>query len=45
MDKFYVITNKSKDVTLEITERIKAYLESLMEPNMLFHLKEKACFE
>lgn len=28
MDKFYVITNKSKDVTLEITERIKAYLES-----------------
>ena len=28
MDKFYVITNKSKDVTLEITERIKTYLES-----------------
>ena len=28
MDKFYVITNKSKDVTLEITKRIKEYLES-----------------
>lgn len=28
MNKFYVITNKSKDVTLEITERIKTYLES-----------------
>ena len=28
MDKFYVITNKSKDKTLEITKSIKEYLES-----------------
>lgn len=28
MNKFYVITNKSKDVLLEITKRIKEYIET-----------------
>ena len=31
MDKFYVITNKSKDVTLKITKRIKEYLVHLQK--------------
>ena len=36
MDKFYVITNKSKDMTLKITKTIKDYLESKGKTCVLF---------